>query len=108
MNTENSDQLNIKPKSEKRIAREAKIAKQQAKQRTLEERRAEVDKIFDKITELGIPPVMLGDFEKITNDFIDFGISASGIIKIPDIERELVYLLSNNKLHQCVSMLHQY
>ena len=95
-------------KSAKRIAREAKLAKQKSNQRTQVERRAEVDKIFDKLKELGIPPVMLDNFPKITNDFIDFGISSSGIIKIPDIERELVYLLSNNKLHQCAAMLHPY
>ena len=93
-------------KSAKRLAREAKLAKQVANQRTLEERRIEVDKIFEKISELGIPTVMLGDFPKIANDFVDFGISASGIINIPDINRELVYLLSNNKMHQCASMLH--
>ena len=92
-------------KSAKRIAREAKLAKQQANQRTKAERQEEVDKIFAKLQELGIPNIMLGDFPRITDEFIETGISASGIIKILDIERELVYLLSNNKRHQCASML---
>lgn len=107
MNPESNIQPVTKQKSAKRIAREAKLTKQQANQRTLEERRAEVDKIYEKLTELGIPEVMLGEFPKIAKDFIDFGISASGIIKIPEIQRELVYLLSNNKRHQCAAMLHQ-
>jgi translation initiation factor IF-2 len=92
-------------KSAKRIAREAKIVKQQANERTKEERQEEVDKIYVQLQELGIPNIMLGKFPDITNDFIITGISASGVIKILDIERELVYLLSNNKKHQCASML---
>jgi hypothetical protein len=93
-------------KSVRRVAREAKLLKQQANQRTYEERQIEVNKIFDKLSELGIPDIMLGNFPKITKDFVEHGISASGIIKIPDIERELVYLFSNNRRHQCGSMLH--
>ena len=92
-------------KSAKRIAREAKLAKQQANHRTKEERQEEVNKIYAKLQELGIPLTMLGDFPHITNDFIESGMSASGVIKIVDINRELVYLLSNNKRHQCASML---
>ena len=92
-------------KSAKRLAREAKLAKQDASKRTQEERKAEVDKIMAKLQELGISKVMLGDFPTITKDFIEMGISASGIICIPEIQRELVYLLSNNRQHQCASML---
>jgi hypothetical protein len=94
------------PKTAKRIAREAKAAKIASNQRTKEERQLEVDKIYEKIAELGISEIMLGEFPRIATDFIDNNISASGIVKIPDIERELVYLLSNNKKHQCASMLH--
>ena len=92
-------------KSAKRLAREAKLAKQEANKRTREERQAEVDAIYNKLQELGIPEVMLGNFPVIAKDFIEFGAGASGIIKIPDIDRELVYLLSNNRRHQCASML---
>jgi translation initiation factor IF-2 len=92
-------------KSAKRLAREAKLAKQEATKRTREERQAEVDKIMEKFQELGIPEVMLGDFPTITKEFIELGISASGVIPIPDIQRELIYLLSNNRRHQCASML---
>ena len=92
-------------KSAKRLAREAKIAKQEANKRTREERQVEVDKIMEKIQELGIPEVMLGDFPVITKQFIELGIGASGVISIPDIKRELIYLLSNNRRHQCASML---
>lgn len=92
-------------KSAKRIAREAKIAKQEANKRTRDERQAEVDKIMEKIQELGIPEVMLGEFPAITKDFVELGTSSSGVIKITDIQRELIYLLSNNRRHQCASML---
>ena len=92
-------------KSAKRLAREAKLAKQEANKRTREERQAEVDAFYNKLQELCIPEVMLGDFPAIAKDFIEFGTGASGCIKIPDIERELIYLLSNNRRHQCASML---
>lgn len=92
-------------KSAKRHAREEKLAKKEAKKRTKEERQVEVYKIMEKIKELGISETMLGKFPAITKDFIEFDISASGIIKIPDIQRDLVYLLSNNRQNQCVSML---
>jgi hypothetical protein len=106
MNSTNTITTSQPSKSTKRIAREAKLAKQFANQRTKEERQIEIDKIFNKLSELGISEMMLGEFPNITNNFIEFGISASGIIKISDIDRELVYLLSNNRKHQCASMLH--
>jgi hypothetical protein len=105
MNSSTTITTNQPTKSAKRLAREAKLAKQEANKRTREERQAEVDKIMDKIHELGIPEVMLGDFPAIIKDFIELGIGASGIIYIPDINRDLVYLLSNNRRHQCASML---
>lgn len=98
--------LSEQPKSAKRIAREAKIAKQLANQRTMEERQEEVNKIYAKFQELGISELLLKEFPSITKTFIEDGISACGIIKIPEIGRELVYLLSNNRRHQCGSMLH--
>lgn len=98
--------MNSQPvKSVKRLAREAKLAKQETQKRTYEERKAEVDKIMEKLQELGIPEVMLGEFSIIAKEFVDFGTSASGIIKISDIQRDLVYLLTNNRRHQCASML---
>jgi hypothetical protein len=92
-------------KSAKRLAREAKLAKQEANKRTRDERQAEVDKIMSKFQELGIPEVMLGEFPTITKEFIELGIGASGVINIPDIKRDFIYLLSNNRRHQCASML---
>jgi hypothetical protein len=95
----------ISIKSAKRIAREAKLAKQDGNKRTRDERQAEIDAIMAKFQELGIPEVMLGEFPAIAKEFIELGISSSGALKISDINRELVYLLSNNRIHQCVSML---
>lgn len=105
MNSSTRITTTLPTKSVKRLAREAKLAKQDANKRTREERQLEVDKIMEKLQELGISEVMLGDFPAITMEFIEFGTGASGIINIPDIQRDLVYLLSNNRRHQCVSML---
>lgn len=92
-------------KTAKRLAREAKLAKQEANKRTREERQAEVDSIMNKLQELRISDTMLGDFPRIAQDFIEFGTGASGFIPIPELRRELIYLLSNNRRHQCASML---
>ena len=105
MNSSNEITTTRPTKSAKRLARDAKLAKQDANKRTQEERKAEVDKIMAKFQELGIPEIMLGEFSTITKEFIEIGITASGVIHIPDIQRELIYLLSNNRRHQCASML---
>jgi hypothetical protein len=94
-----------KVKTIKRLAREAKLAKQEANKRTHEERQMEVDAIMNKLQELSITDTMLGDFPRISQDFIEFGTGASGFIPIPELKRELIYLLSNNRRHQCASML---
>jgi len=102
----NSDiQNTTTQKTKKRLAYEAKLLKKQQNQRTMEERQTEIDKIFTKLQELGITREMVGEFNKIANDYIEFGYGASGIIKILEIDRELVYLLSNDKKHQVASML---
>jgi len=105
MNSSNAITTTRPTKSAKRLAREAKLAKQDANTRTQDERKAEIDKIMAKFQELGIPEVMLGNFPAITKEFIEMGIGSSGVINIPDIKREFIYLLSNNRRHQCASML---
>lgn len=105
MNSSTTITTTLPTKSAKRLAREAKLAKQDINKRTREERQAEVDKIMSKLQELGIPEVMLGNFPTITKEFIEMGNSASGVINITDIQRDLIYLLSNNRRHQCASML---
>jgi hypothetical protein len=92
-------------KTKKRLAYEAKLLKKQQNQRTMEERQIEIDKIFTKLQELGITRAMVIEFDKIANDYIEFGYGASGVIELPELHRELVYLLSNDKKHQVASML---
>lgn len=92
-------------KTKKRLAYEAKLLKKQQNQRTIEERQTEIDKIFTKLQEVGITRAMVIEFDKIANDYIEFGYSASGVIELPELHRELVYLLSNDKKHQVASML---
>ena len=102
----NSDiQNTTTQKTKKRLAYEAKLLKKQQNQRTMEERQLEIDKIFTKLQELGITREMVSEFDKITNDYIEFGYGASGVISLPELHRELVYLLSNDKKHQVASML---
>jgi translation initiation factor IF-2 len=93
------------PKSAKRLAREAKIAKQLANQRTQEERQIEIDKIIDKLTELGIHMDLFPGLETIANDFIKTGVSCNGQIKAPEIDREFLYVFSNDKRTPISSML---
>lgn len=98
-------QNTIIPKSAKRLAREAKLAKKQSQQRTMEERSIEVEKIFSKLQELGITRETVGEFNEIAKDYVEFGYSASGVITMPEIHRELIYLLSNDKKHDVATML---
>ena len=100
-----SEQQKNITKTTKRIAREAKIAKKLANQRTKEERITEINKIKNKLTELGIHIDLFTNFEKITNDFIETGSSCNGKISAPEIERELFYIFSNDKRIQISSML---
>lgn len=98
-------QNTIISKSAKRLAREAKLAKKQSQLRTMGERSIEVEKIFSKLQELGITRETVGEFNEIAKDYVEFGYSASGVIKMPEIHRELIYLLSNDKKHDVASML---
>jgi hypothetical protein len=92
-------------KTKKKLAYEAKLLKKQNNQRTMEERQLEVDKVFIKLQELGITREMVEEFDKISQNFIEFGYGASGAIKMPELHRKLVYLLTNDKKHQISTML---
>lgn len=92
-------------KSKKCLAREAKLLKKQQNQRTKEERQEEIDKVYTKLQELGITREMVGEFNKISSDYIEFGYSASGSVRIPEANRNLMYLLSNDKKHQVTTLL---
>lgn len=89
----------------KKDARVAKLLKKQANQRTLEERRIEIDKIYEKLYELGINDEMLKEFKTIADDYINIGFSCSGSITIEGIERKLLYSFTMDKRHPVSSML---
>lgn len=94
--------------STKKELREAKALKKAAKQRTQAERQQELDTVFSKFVELGISEDMddaLKTFFHIARTFIDDGVSCSGRIKITAINREINYILSNNKLNQIQVLL---
>ena len=96
---------NSQYKSAKRIAREAKMAKKQSNMRTLEERRIEVEKIYTKLHEVGIYDDLVAEFKKISDDYINFGYSCSGSIKIEELGRVLLYSLTIDKRIPVSSML---
>lgn len=89
----------------KRIAREQKAIKKLQNQRTLEERRSEVNTIYTKLQEHGITCEMVPEFNKIANEFVEDGVNASGYVNIDGINRVLVYLLNNDKKHQISTLL---
>ena len=91
--------------SQKKLKREAKAAKKLLTTRTKENRQEEIQKIMAKFTELGISTEMLGEFNKISDDYIENGYGSSGKIKIPEIGRELVYALTVDTRHPVLSML---
>ena len=95
----------LQPKTAKRLAREAKLAKQMANQRSQAERQMEIDKIVEKLTELGIHMDLFPGLETIANNFIKTGVSCNGRIKSPELEREFLYVFSNDKRTPISSML---
>jgi len=60
------------------------------------ERFEEIKEIYKKLNDLGLNIDINGikEFKVIANDFVKNSISASGKIKIPEIGRELIYILS--------------
>jgi hypothetical protein len=92
-------------KSQKRLAREAKELKKQQNQRTKEERQTEIDNVFSKLKELGITREMVEEFNKISYDYVEFGYSASGYVKLTELKRVLIYSLPNDRRIQVATML---
>lgn len=69
----------------------------------------EIIEIYKKLNELGLNIDICGinEFKKIANEFVKNNISSSGKIKIPEIERELIYILSTQShIISSVSLKH--
>jgi transposase len=92
-------------KSQKRLAREAKLLKKLKNQRTKEERLSDINKVFDRLLEYNITREMVGEFNAISNDFIETGHSVSGYVKLPELKRVLIYSLPNDKQNEIATML---
>ena len=77
----------------------AKSKADDSKFRTKEERVAELMPAIIKIRELGISEEFEGiaKFMEIVREFINNGTSSSGIIKVPEIGRDVAYLFNNKK-----------
>ncbi len=100
-----NNSIDVEIKSKKRIAREARIAKKLECLRTREERAIEIDKIYERLKANSINIKYIEPFQKIANEFIEYGIGASGQIPILELKQRFVYLLSNNRKHNCATML---
>lgn len=96
-------------KIDKKLARLEKERKKLEQQRSKEDREREVQVVFNKFKELGISSELYGidEFIKISKLFIEDGIPRSGKIKIEAINRNLHYLLSNNKKHEIQVLLRE-
>jgi hypothetical protein len=95
--------------SNKRSNKQERELKKLATQRTKEERQTELNNVFNKLQELGISREFVGinEFYKLAEDFIAFGNPMSGKIKVPAINRDLHYLLNNNKKHEIKVLLRE-
>ena len=68
--------------------------------KSLEERLEEMKQIYVKLNDLGITEQTccgISKFKVFANDFVKNGISYSGSIKLQEINRKLVYILSTQK-----------
>lgn len=96
-------------KTEKRLAYEAKQARKLAHLRTKEERQAEIDKIYEKLHELGINDNFIDEylieFREIADKYINTGGCYTGKIKIEVLGRNLIYNLVMDRRNQVAAML---
>ncbi len=96
-NTTNTNTTNTT--STTNITNKPKSKTDDSKFRTKEERVAELMPAIIKIRELGISEEFEGiaKFMEIVREFINNGTSSSGIIKVPEIGRDVAYLFNNKK-----------
>lgn len=76
--------------------------KSKRNQKDKSQRVIEIVKAFKKMRELGFPdetPAIM-EFKKITNQFIEDGISMTGKIPMPEYDRMLCYILTNHSLKE--------
>ncbi len=94
---------------DKNLIKLEKEKKKLATQRTKEDRQREIQVVLDKFKELGINQEMGGiaEFVDIAKLFIEDGISCSGKIAVHVLNRNLHYLLSNNKKHEIQVLLRE-
>ena len=67
--------------------------------RTKEEREVEINKMRDEIKKLGLPTETPGlvKFNKLVEEYVNYGSHAQGVIPLHGFGREIVYILTNNK-----------
>jgi hypothetical protein len=78
--------------------------------KSISDRIAEIKLIYEKLNGLGLNNGICPDIQKfkdVANIFVKDGLSSSGAIKLQDIDRELVYILSN-KSHITSSVMLKY
>jgi len=67
------------------------------KEKTITARISEIKLIYEKLQNLGLDSEVcpgIKEFKEVANSFVKEGVSLSGKIKLPEIERTLVYTLT--------------
>jgi len=93
--------------TEKRKKHLERQKKKMENRRNKEEREKEVNKIRDEINKIGLPTETPGlvKFNKILDDFTEFGSIETGSIPLQGFGREIVYFLTSNKKRDIGVML---
>lgn len=66
--------------------------------KSISDRISEIKLIYEKLNKLGLNPSNCPDiqnFKEVANIFVKDGLCVSGSIKLEDINRELIYIFSN-------------
>lgn len=84
-----------------------RLAAKQINNRTQEERQVEYDKFMSQFAQFGLSTEFeeIDKFATMANDWVTTGTVYQGSIPIMGINRDLVYMLTNNKKNDVVVML---
>ena len=76
-------------------------------QKTVEERKREVDKVKEMFQELGLSSEIEGvsKFYTMMDNFVESGDGSQGTVPLSGLGREICYLLTNSKKHEVGAML---
>ncbi len=84
-----------------------RLAAKQTSVRTQEERQTEYDKFMGQFAQLGLSNEFeeIAKFDVMARDWVVNGTGYQGVIPLVGMNRDLVYMLTNNKKHEIGVML---